>query len=339
MSIHLSIYLCNHWVLLINLSTCFICLVNGRVMQIGQKVWFGYEIVCGLCVLFVVPCVWGFMYEFISNMTKVGWFHLWIHVRHQKSRSWGGEHIYIYIHMCIFMHIYIFTFIYTYIYIYGSLNQFCRGYQGVTSARSRGGWFQGGCTYTVRVRLLVFDTFELSSDYIPVGYTQWYCWWKKPCTSWWHHLWCISTTSPSTGFFGCLVAINSITPLKSHKPPDNWWLEDEMSTLNGPFKQTAGHKERQRCQWQGWGPRDCTWSSWSKWSGGEKWQFDDGWCILVGFIVFNWYIYMYLSYSIGIFTISSPYSNCGWYLSNICVFLAENGVNHQSLSLSSKVKL
>ena len=30
--------------------------------------------------------------------------------------------------------------------------------------------------------------------------------------------------------------------------------------------------------------------------------------VLVGFFVFNWYIYIYLSYSTGIFTIISPYS-------------------------------
>ena len=65
----------------------------------GQKVWFGYEIVCGLCVLFVCAICMGFMYEFISNMTKVGWFHIWIHVRHQKGRSWGGGRAYIYIYM------------------------------------------------------------------------------------------------------------------------------------------------------------------------------------------------------------------------------------------------
>ena len=97
--IYLSTYFCTNFVLLIDLSTCFVCLVNGRVMQIGQKVWFEYGNVCGLCVLFVGAICMGFIYEFISDMTKVGWFHVWVHVRHQKGRSWGGggrAYIYIY---------------------------------------------------------------------------------------------------------------------------------------------------------------------------------------------------------------------------------------------------
>ena len=35
-------------------------------------------------------------------MTKVGIFHVWVHVRHQKGRSWGGggrAYIYIYIYI------------------------------------------------------------------------------------------------------------------------------------------------------------------------------------------------------------------------------------------------
>ena len=52
-SIYLSTYFCTHFVLLIDLYTCFVCFVSGCVMQIGQKVSFGYENVCGLCVLFV----------------------------------------------------------------------------------------------------------------------------------------------------------------------------------------------------------------------------------------------------------------------------------------------
>ena len=107
----LSTYFCSHFVLLIGCSTCFVCLVNGCVMQIGHKVWFEYENVCGLYVLFVWCHLYGgFMYEFISDMTKVGWFHVWVHVRHQKGRSWGGR-AYIYIYNIELDSIYIYIYV------------------------------------------------------------------------------------------------------------------------------------------------------------------------------------------------------------------------------------
>ena len=92
-SIYLSTYVCTHFVLLIDLSTCFVCLVNGCVMQIGQKVWFEYENVCGLCVLFVGAICMGVHAWIHFRHDKWGWFHVWVHVRHQKGRSWGETYV------------------------------------------------------------------------------------------------------------------------------------------------------------------------------------------------------------------------------------------------------
>ena len=38
---------------------CFICPFNGCVMEIRQKVYFGYENVCGLCILLVCAICMG----------------------------------------------------------------------------------------------------------------------------------------------------------------------------------------------------------------------------------------------------------------------------------------
>ena len=112
--IYLHISAIIYIVLLINLSTIPVHRLSWKKHKsdrhiLSMAVWCKwdrrFDSDMRLYVVYVycsyVLFVWGFMYEFISNMTKVGWFHIWIHVRHQKGRSWGGggrTYIYIYIY-------------------------------------------------------------------------------------------------------------------------------------------------------------------------------------------------------------------------------------------------
>ena len=102
--VHLFIYIflhsfcINDWLIHLFCMSCqWLCDADRTegLIWIWECMWF-------MCIVRGAICM-RFMYEFISDMTKVGWFHVWVHVRHQKGRSWGGGRAYIYILMYVFL--------------------------------------------------------------------------------------------------------------------------------------------------------------------------------------------------------------------------------------------